>query len=60
LAETCVAMLEVHGQGVEETLAQLSAEAGGMLLAEEVPQVRQLALALLSEGGPGVGLADPL
>jgi hypothetical protein len=43
LAETCVAMLEVHGQAIEVTLAQLSAEAGGILLSEDAPKVRELA-----------------
>lgn len=45
LAETCVAMLEVHGQSIDVTLAGLSAEAGGVLLAEDAPKVRELALA---------------
>jgi hypothetical protein len=56
LAETCVAMLEVHGQAVDVTLAQLSAEAGGVLLAEDVPKVRELARALASDGGKGESL----
>jgi hypothetical protein len=46
LAETCVAMLEVHGKPIDVTLAGLSAEAGGILLAEDVPKVRELAEAL--------------
>jgi hypothetical protein len=50
LAETCVAMLEVHGQGIDSTLAQLGAEVGGPLLAEDVPRVRELAL-ILAGGG---------
>lgn len=51
LAETCVAMLEVHGRAIDVTLAELSAEAGGILLAEDAPKVRELALALASDGG---------
>jgi hypothetical protein len=43
LAETCLAMLDVHGQAIEVTLAELSAEAGGALPAEDVPRVRALA-----------------
>jgi hypothetical protein len=50
LAETCVAMLEVHGQAIDVTLAELSAEAGGILLAEDAPRVRELAEAM-AEGG---------
>jgi hypothetical protein len=46
LAEACAAMLEVHGQAVDVTLAELSAEAGGVLLAEDASKVRQLAEAL--------------
>lgn len=43
MAETCVAMLEVHGQAIDVTLAELSAEAGGVLLCEDAPKVRELA-----------------
>ena len=43
LAESCVAMLEVHGQAIDVTLAELSAEAGGVLLTEDAPKVRELA-----------------
>ena len=50
LAETCVAMLEVHGQGIDTTLSHLSAEAGGPLLAEDVPRVRELAVTLAGCG----------
>jgi signal transduction histidine kinase len=51
LAETCVAMFEVHGQSIDVTLAELSAEAGGILLAEDAPKVRELAQALAHDGG---------
>jgi hypothetical protein len=58
LAESCVAMLEVHGQSIDVTLAELSAEAGGVLLAEDAPKVRELALALTNDGGKGQTLGD--
>src|SRR5215207_9964484 len=51
LAETCMTMLEVHGKPIEVTLAELSAEVGGVLLAEDVPKVRGLVRALASDGG---------
>jgi hypothetical protein len=46
-------MLEVHGQAIDVTLAGLSAEAGGVLLAQDAPKVRELALALTSDSGKG-------
>jgi hypothetical protein len=51
LAETCVAMLEVHSQSIDVTLSELSAEAGGILLPEDAPRVRELAEALAYGGG---------
>ncbi|HEX8337852.1 MAG TPA: hypothetical protein VF621_14040, partial [Pyrinomonadaceae bacterium] len=51
LAETCVAMLEVHAKPIDVTLADISAGDGGFLLAEDAPKVRELALAMASEGG---------
>jgi len=51
LAETCVAMLEVHGQSIDVTLAELSAEAGGVLLSEDALKVRELALTLVYDDG---------
>jgi hypothetical protein len=51
LAEICVTMLEVHRQSIDVTLAELSAEAGGVLLAEDAPKVRELALTLAHNGG---------
>ncbi|MCA1636079.1 MAG: hypothetical protein LC802_20910 [Acidobacteria bacterium] len=53
LAETCVAMLEVHGRSIAVTLAELSAEAGGVLLAEDAPKVRELARAMAYDACPG-------
>ncbi|MDQ3803884.1 MAG: hypothetical protein M3416_08670 [Acidobacteriota bacterium] len=51
-AETCVAMLEVHGQSIDVTLSELSVEAGGVLLPDDAPKVRELAEAL-AYGGEG-------
>lgn len=50
LAETCLAMLEVHGQAIDVTLSELSTEAGGSLPADDVPKVRELADAMAREG----------
>jgi len=46
LAEMCVAMLDTQGQAIEVTLAEISAESGGFLLAEDAPGVRALAIAM--------------
>jgi hypothetical protein len=46
VAEICLSMLEGHGQAIDVTLAEISAEAGGYLLAEDAPQVRELAESL--------------
>lgn len=51
LAETCVALLEVHGQAIDVTLAELSAEAGGTLLPVDAPKVRKLAEAMIEGEG---------
>jgi hypothetical protein len=48
LAEACVAMLETRGQSIDFTLSEMSTEAGGFLLAEDVGRVRDHANALLS------------
>jgi hypothetical protein len=49
LAQACVAMLEVKGQAVGLTLSEMSAEAGGFLLAADAPRVRARAEALLED-----------
>jgi hypothetical protein len=49
LAQACVAMLEVKGQSVEVTLAEMSAEAGGFLLPADAPRVRAKVKALLDD-----------
>lgn len=43
VAEICVSMLEGHGQPINVTLAEISVESGGYLLAEDAPKVRELA-----------------
>ncbi len=50
LAEACVAMLETKGQSIDLTLSEMSAEAGGFLLSEDAPRVREIANSLLSAG----------
>lgn len=50
LAEACVAMLETKGQSIDFTLSEMSAEAGGFLLPEDAPRVREMANSLLSAG----------
>lgn len=49
LAEMCIAMLEMHGQAIDTTLAEISSEAGGCLLPEDAPKVRALAESMLQE-----------
>jgi hypothetical protein len=49
LAEICIAMLETHGQAIETTLSEVSSEAGGCLLPEDAPRVRDLAQSMLQE-----------
>jgi len=43
LADYCVSRFRTGGQSIEATLSQLSAHAGGCLLDEDAPKVRQLA-----------------
>jgi hypothetical protein len=47
LAQACVSMLEAKGQAVEVTLSEMSAEAGGFLLPEDAPRLRQKVQTLL-------------
>jgi len=51
LAESCVAMLELQGKSVDKTLAEISIDNGGWLLAEEAPKVRETAQYLLLRQG---------
>jgi hypothetical protein len=46
IAEICVSMLEGHGQAIDVTLTEISAEAGGYVLSEDAPKIRELAEAL--------------
>jgi hypothetical protein len=52
LAQACVAMLEVHGRPLDATLAEMVVEAGGFLSPADVPKVRELAEAIVSDGRP--------
>jgi hypothetical protein len=47
LAHACVAMLEAQGQAIEVTLSEMSDAAGGFLLPEDAPRVRQKVESLL-------------
>jgi hypothetical protein len=49
MAGVCVAMLETRGQAIELTLSEMSTEAGGFLLPEDAPRVREKANSLLIE-----------
>jgi hypothetical protein len=48
LAGACVAMFETKGQSIDLTLSEMSVEAGGYLLPDDAPRVRDHANALLS------------
>jgi hypothetical protein len=47
MAGVCVAMLETKGQSIELTLSEMSTEAGGFMLPEDAPRVREKADSLL-------------
>jgi len=51
LAGACVAMLETRGQSIDCTLSEMSAEAGGFLIPDDAPKVRDKANSLLADGG---------
>jgi hypothetical protein len=51
LAEDCVAMLETKGQSIDLTLSEMSVEAGGYLLPDDAPRVREKANSLLAASG---------
>ena len=57
-AEMCAALLEAQGKPVEATLAEISAEGGGWLLAEDVPRVRAEVESILHAGKGEVRLGD--
>jgi hypothetical protein len=50
LAYSCLALLEVHGQPIECTIADMSGAAGGFLLSADAPKVRAKAEALILAG----------
>jgi hypothetical protein len=47
LASTCLAMLEIHGQAVDTTLAALGTQAGGYLSPADAAQVQAMAEAMM-------------
>jgi hypothetical protein len=47
LAQACVALLETQGQSIELSLSEMSVEAGGILLPDDAPRVREQAEVLL-------------
>jgi CRP-like cAMP-binding protein len=55
LAEACIAMFETRGQSIDLTLSEMSVEAGGYLLPNDAPRVRDHANALLSDGNSREG-----
>lgn len=54
LAEACVTMLEAQGQSIEVTLSEMSITAGGFLLPEDAPRVREKVESLLGDRPQGV------
>jgi hypothetical protein len=46
MAEVCIAMLDTQGQAIDVTLSEISSEAGGFLLPEDAPRVREMAIAM--------------
>ncbi len=53
MASVCVTMLEVHGQPIECTLAEMSVAVGGFLLPADAPKVRAAAEFLARAGNGG-------
>lgn len=49
IAETCVALLEAQGKSIEVTLSEISCDAGGWVLPEDAPRVREIAQRLMIE-----------
>jgi hypothetical protein len=46
-AEVCVALLKTQGQAVDVTLAEMSSEAGGIVLPEDAPKIREAAMLMI-------------
>jgi hypothetical protein len=53
LAQACMALLEVRGQSVDVTLSEMGVEAGGFLLPEDAPRVRQKVNSLMGDSASG-------
>jgi hypothetical protein len=53
LAQACMALLEVRGQSVEVTLSEMGVAAGGFLLPEDAPRVRQKVDSLMGDSAAG-------
>jgi hypothetical protein len=51
MAQACVALLETQGQSIELSLSEMSVEAGGILLPDDAPRVREQAESLLIRRG---------
>jgi hypothetical protein len=49
IAEICVSMLEVRGQTIDATLAEIGSQAGGYLLPEDARRIRELGESLLRQ-----------
>lgn len=51
VAESCISMLEVHGQAINVTLDGMKVEAGGYLLPEDLSKARELAQSMVDRRG---------
>lgn len=51
VAESCISMLEVHGQPIDVTLDGLKVEAGGCLLPEDLSKAHKLAQSMVDRTG---------
>jgi hypothetical protein len=58
LAQACVAMQEAQGKSVEVTLSEMSTAAGGFLLPEDEPRVRQKVKSLIGDPSPRPGRGE--
>jgi hypothetical protein len=56
LAQACLALLEVRGQSVDVTLSEMGVEAGGFLLPEDAPRVRQKVDSLMGDAAAGASV----
>lgn len=58
LAQACVAMQEAQGKSAEVTLSEMSTAAGGFLLPEDEPRVRQKVKSLIGDPSPRPGRGE--